>query len=71
MKTNENKKPLFVPTPTLAQVHAELRGEIKMYLTSYRELDGKVHNEGALWTIACLQRAIEECMPKKKGAPRG
>lgn len=44
--------------PSVEQIVLELRGEIEMYIASYREVDGKVRDRGAMKTIACIEEAI-------------
>jgi hypothetical protein len=59
-------KPLFCPMPNVREVRKELERVIKMFLESYREIDGRVHDERALWTLGCLKRALE-LLPTKGG----
>ena len=41
------------------EIISELRGEVRTYQESYREVDGQIRDKGALRTIAALSRAIE------------
>lgn len=62
--TKSKPKPLSLAVPTVKQVRAEISSLIKMFHASYREADGLITNEGAIWTIVCLERALE-LMPTK------
>lgn len=47
-----------LPVVTPTEIIEELRSEIQIYAESYRETDGVLRNMDAIWTIACLERAI-------------
>lgn len=53
------------PRMSKRQIIAELRGELKVYLESYREADNVVRNMGAIRTIGALRQVIEFVQGKR------
>ena len=49
----------LVLRPSHREIIEELRGEVQVYRSSYREIDGQVRNVAALRTIAALKAAIQ------------
>ncbi len=46
-----------VSQPSIAEIRMALAKEINMWCSSYRESDGRIHNQAAIQMIACLQAA--------------
>jgi hypothetical protein len=64
--TNTKRKPQtpvrstrLVLRPSRREIIEELKGEVRVYRSSYREIDGQVRNVAALHTIAALRAAIQ------------
>lgn len=51
---DKKSKPL-----TTKEIIAELNANVRMYVFSYREIDGCVRDRDALYSIACLRKAID------------
>jgi hypothetical protein len=49
----------LVLRPSRREIIEELKGEVRVYRSSYREIDGQVRNVAALHTIAALRAAIQ------------